>query len=589
MTPDTVAHEIRQYLMRKLPAFRFSPDEAGRLRQQILDEVVFHGWPREWVTAPPRFDDLGAIASNDRGYRMRKLRYEIVPGLWSAAVLYEPETLSGRVPAVLNVNGHVGAAGKSVEYKQKRCIQMARMGMLALNLEWIGMGESMAPPNVHWNLAHLDLAGANGLGLMYLAMRKGLDYLEAHPNADRSRLAVTGLSGGGWQTIVLSALDERVAVSIPVAGYCDMSLRIARPPDTGDYEQNATDMLTLADYPQLTALRAPRPTLLVYNAEDDCCFRAPLVKHALYDANRRFFPEDRLAWHENLDPADHNYQFDNRMAAYRFLAKHFRLKAPESEEPAELLSFDQMKVGLPAENLTIVGLARKLASSRQESGSLREILRYQPVALARAWPQYNTKSKGLETANYRLEFANGLSATAAWMHAIDAAPNGRITIVLNDKGKAASGSEVSDRVNRGDHVIGADVLFFGDAAPAKPDPYHYSQMFTALGDRPLGLQAAQLLALAAWAKQQTGAKEIRVETTGIRTQMIALSAAALQPGVFAELVARQAMSSLGFILEKGVEFTSAPELFVLDLYRAMDIGSLVRASEPTRVILLSGN
>ena len=589
LTPDVVAHEIQQYLMKKTPAFSYSSGEAGRLRQRVLDEVVFHGWPKEWVIAPPRFEDLGAIASTDKGYRMRKLRYEIVPGFWSTAILYEPENLTGRVPAVLNVNGHVGAPGKSVEYKQKRCIQIARMGMMALNLEWVGMGESTTPANVHWNLAHLDLVGANGLGLMYLAMRKGLDYLEAHPNVDRTKLAVTGLSGGGWQTIVLSALDERVAVAIPVAGYCDMTLRIARPLDTGDYEQNATDLLTIADYPELTAMRAPRPTLLVYNAEDDCCFRAPLVKPALYDANRRFFPEGRLAWHENLDPADHNYQYDNRMAAYRFLGQHFGVRAPEREVPAELLSYEQMTVGLPADNLTIVGLARKMAASRQEGGSLKDLLRYQPVALTRAWPQFNTKSKGLETAHFRLEFANGLSATAVWLHAIDAAPNGRVTVVLNDKGKAASGAEVSNLVNRGDHVIAADLLLFGDAAPAKPDPYHYSQMFTAMGDRPLAIQAAQLLALAAWARQQTGAKEVRVETSGIRTQMVALAAAALQNGAFSEIISRQGMNSLGYVLDKSVEFTAAPELFVLDLYKSTDIKTLIRSAAPTRVSVTESN
>ena len=88
-------------------------------------------------------------------------------------------------------------------------------------------------------------------------------------------------------------------------------------------------------------MRAPRPTLLVFNAEDDCCFRAPLVKHDVYDAvrpiYRLFDAEERFGWHENVDPSNHNYQLDNRMAAYRFIARHFGLKAPEREEPAELL------------------------------------------------------------------------------------------------------------------------------------------------------------------------------------------------------------------------------------------------------------
>lgn len=69
------------------------------------------------------------------------------------------------------------AAGKSVEYKQKRCITFARNGIMALNLEWMAYGELSAEFNQHWYGAHLDLTGANELGLFYLAMRRGLDYL----------------------------------------------------------------------------------------------------------------------------------------------------------------------------------------------------------------------------------------------------------------------------------------------------------------------------------------------------------------------------------------------------------------------------
>ena len=87
--------------------------------------MVFHGWPAEWVDAPLQAEDLGPIPSGP-GYRMRKIRYEIVPGFQATAILYEPENLTGKEPAILNVNGHVGAPGKSVEYKQKRCINFAR-------------------------------------------------------------------------------------------------------------------------------------------------------------------------------------------------------------------------------------------------------------------------------------------------------------------------------------------------------------------------------------------------------------------------------------------------------------------------------
>jgi len=48
----------------------------------LLQEVVFHGWPDEWVNSPPKFEDIGVIETG-QGYRLRKLRYEIVPGFQS--------------------------------------------------------------------------------------------------------------------------------------------------------------------------------------------------------------------------------------------------------------------------------------------------------------------------------------------------------------------------------------------------------------------------------------------------------------------------------------------------------------------------
>ena len=384
-TPEVVAAEIRQYLMARaphLPQVSSAADwtsRAGELRRRMFDEVIFHGWPKEWITAPLKVEDLGVFATGP-GYRMRKLRYEIVPGFWSAAILYEPERMNGKLPAVVNVNGH-GQPGKALEYKQKRCINQAKRGILALNLEWINFGELTHKENAHWFQAHLDLAGASGVGLFYLAMRKGVDYLYDHPNADRARIGVTGLSGGGWQTITLSALDERVTLSTPVAGYSALEARIERTADTGDIEQNPADMMRVGDYSHLTAMRAPRPTLLIFNAEDDCCFRAPLVKPGVYDDVRPFFrlygAEDRFGFHQNTDPSDHNYQLDNRIQFYKFAAKQFGMPPVDGEIPsdAEIKTPEELNVGLPAGNLTVLGLAREFAKRIQRQAPTQERLR----------------------------------------------------------------------------------------------------------------------------------------------------------------------------------------------------------------------
>src|SRR5262245_49611259 len=111
ISPSVSLYQLKQYLLKHIAkppsptsASQWTKD-AKQLRERLL-AIVFHGWPKEWVTAPPKFEDLGLIES-EKSYHTHKLRYEIVPGFQSAAILYEPENLPNKVPAILNVNGHV--------------------------------------------------------------------------------------------------------------------------------------------------------------------------------------------------------------------------------------------------------------------------------------------------------------------------------------------------------------------------------------------------------------------------------------------------------------------------------------------------
>jgi hypothetical protein len=622
-TPDEVAFQLRQYLMGRVTKLT-CPDkasewaaEAQRLRKHLLEDVVFHGWPREWVEAPPRFEDLGLMAP-EKGYRMRKLRYEIVPGYWSTAILYEPEEMKGKIPAILNLNGHGYTLGKADEDKQKREINFARHGIMALTLEWLECGELNHPEEVyegnhHWGAAYLDFVGAHSVGLFYLAMRRGLDYLYEHPNVDPSRLGITGKSGGGWQTITLSALDERVAVAVPVAGYASMVSEIERYDDTGDIEQIPADFYAGFDQAHLTAMRAPRPTLLIYNAEDDCCFRAPLVKPYIFDQVQPIFQlygqGDAFQWHENLDPGTHNYQLDNRLQAYRFFSKYFHLPAIESEIPvdAEIKTYDELVVGLPKDNLTFLGLARKLgdevnrppmpstglattAWAASERKKLQGIVRYYPTTVKHAWAITNTKSKGIETRSYRFEFANGLSAAGVWLKAITSPEAAPMTIVLEDKGRKSAATEASDRVNRGEQVLALDPLFFGDSTPNEPDldaqePEYFMQLLSTLGDRALGIEVAQLIASVQWLQQIASLQPVRLEGMGIRSQVVALVASALEPKLFKEVHIHQGMRSLNYILDLPVRHNAAPDLFCLDLYKEFDVDRLVALAQPAKITL----
>jgi dienelactone hydrolase len=658
-TEDVVDFQIQQYLMKRvapLPAPKTAAEWTARqkqLRQHLLEDVIFHGWPKEWVEAPPKFEDLGLVPTG-KGYRLRKLRYEIVPGFSTTAVLYEPEKPNGRVPATINLNGHA-ANGKAADYKQKRCINNALQGMYALSLEWLGMGELAVPENNHWCGAHLNLVGLGATGLFYLAIRKGLDYLCQHPNVDPHRIGATGLSGGAWQTIIIGSLDERIAVAVGACGYFSFTSAIERHSDVGDLEYHPHDQFIDGDYSTLTAMMAPRSILLMYGAEDQYGLRAPLQKPHLYDEMRPFFKlygkDDNIAFHENIDPGTHNYELDNRQQSYAFFTRHFNMPVVEHEVPVdgEVKSYQELQVGIPKDNLTITGLARKIAAgferppvptdaasrtkwANASRARLKEVVRYKAVALRHAWPLFSTRNKGLRSIGYRLEFNNDLSATAIWLKSTTAADDAPLAMLLDDSGlRSVRMDIISDpvrlqtlstspenavpwHINRGEQVLAVNLLFTGDASPDYPkdEPVHvpelYSQLLStpaqipsvkawlatrppsalyglllsAAGDRPVGMQAAQLIGVADWVRKES-TQNISLETYGIRNQVTALVASSLEPAYFSELYTRDGMKSLDYLLEKPVRYQEAPDLFCLDLYKDFDIDTLVALSEPTKV------
>ncbi|MCL5006154.1 MAG: acetylxylan esterase [Acidobacteria bacterium] len=604
------AFQVQRFLLRRVPKLPAVPatgaqwtTEEARLRKHFLNDIAFHGWPRAWIKSPPVFQPMGALVT-DGSYRLLKFRYEIVPGFWSTALLYEPREIRGKVPAVLNLDGHF-RLGKADEWVQKLCINLAKRGILVLNLEWIGFGELWTPQDSHDYGADLDLVGTNVLGLFYLAMRRGMDYLANLPEVDTTRLGVTGLSGGGWQTIVLGALDPRVKSAVEVAGFESLTSGALNPHGMREVEIDAPDFCQGKDYSYLVAMRAPRPTLLMYNAKDQV-YRSGIVKPYIYDDIKPFFrlyeKPDALAWHENLHPGTHNYQIDNRQHAYAFFTRYFHMPVTKKEIPsdAEIKSYKELEVGLPADNLTVLRLARELASKIErapipaepaareqwvsaEKAKLKSVVRYQPVVVENAWRIGYTKAMGVETLAYRLDFNNGLSASGVWIKPVSVPATAPATIVLNDNGRKAAVDVVSDRVNRGEQVLALDLIFNGEMRPQNPDPVDYEPLVDATGDRTLGLEAAQLIGAANWLRRVSNRDYIRLETTGIRSQVVALVATDIDPTAFSKIVTHDGMRSLAYLLDAPVPFRKAPELFCLDLYKYFDLDRFIAMASPTKV------
>lgn len=532
---------------------------SERIRSEILDKVVFRGEALRWRAAKTHVEWLDTLPGD--GYRVRKLRYEAIPGLWIPALLYEPEKLSGKVPAVLNVNGHE-STGVSTPYIQLRCINLAKRGVLALNFEWYGMGQLRTENFGHYRVNQIDLTGTSGIALHFLAQTRAIDLLLAHPNADAERLAVTGLSGGGWQTIFVSALDKRVKFANPVAGYSSFLTRAQFERDLGDSEQTPVDLAGIADYTTLTAMLAPRSTLITNNAYDNCCFRGDYANSPLIWAARPFFAlynaASKLTYHINFDNG-HNYGLDNRQAFYRFIG----LRDAEIASESEVRKADELKVELPADNLDFhkIALALSRELPRKTVRPLAVVVRAHNYRLT-AIEAGSSESAGLTIKQWKLRMDDDWTVPAVDMYRDPGAPP---VILLGDKGRASLAAEADRLLATGHRVIAVDPFYFGESAISRRD-WLFALLISSVGDRPLGIQASQIAAIARWLKTP-----VTVESFGPRTSLIAAIARALEPKSIRATEPHDALNSLHDILAKNLTSDKYPELFCFGLLESFDL------------------
>ena len=613
LAPNQPLHEVQEYCESRVPPMPqvSSVEEwerfAEKSRQRVFDNVVFRGEAAKWRELKTQVEYLDTIEGGAE-YHIRKLRYEAVPGMWIPALLYEPKKLEGKVPVVLNVNGHDRKNGKAADYKQTRCINLAKRGMLALNVEWIGMGQLQGNGNSHYRLNQLDLCGTSGLAPFYLSMSRGLDVLLAHEHADPDRVAVAGLSGGGWQTIVISALDERVTLSDPVAGYSSFRTRARFASDLGDSEQTPVDLGIAADYAQLTAMRAPRPTLLTFNLNDNCCFASPHALPPLMDAAMPIYKlydkADHLRWHVNEDPGTHNFGRDNRQALYRMIGDFFyaddaKFNATELPCEEELKSFDELLVEVPQGNATLHSLARQLSKSipvdrtiqgRPESPTpswqqkrrrvLRQVVRTRNETVrSTELVGEGVAADGIQVAQWRLNISDAWTVPATVFE--NPGDDRNTVILLSDEGRQTLAEQVGKLVADGNRVITIDPFYFGESNIGRRD-FLYGLLISAVGDRPLGIQAGQLNAVAAWATQQYG-DPLQIEAYGPRTSLMTLVAAAIDGSVIPVASLHDSMDTLKDILTNDIGANQQPEMFCFGLLKEFDIRELTALAGPERI------
>ena len=305
------------------------------LKSCMIDALELTNLPK----APDHKPIITPVRKFD-GYTVQNIAIEILPGLWINGSLYKPGKYKGKIPVILNPDGH----WEKQRYRpdcQYRCAAFARMGAMAFSYDLFAWGESwlqFKPEDHQRSLA---------MTIQVLGSIRILDYLLSLKEADTRRVAIVGGSGGGTHAELMTAIDDRIKVSAPVVNVSSYFYG-GCPCESG---MNIHDCGGRTDNVEIAAMAAPRPQLLVTDGGD---WTARMPEHD--------FPylQKMYSWYGKKDDIEnvhlpnetHDFGINKRIAVYKFMAKHLNLNLKAVEDAAGKI--DESKITIEPEKAMYV-------------------------------------------------------------------------------------------------------------------------------------------------------------------------------------------------------------------------------------------
>jgi dienelactone hydrolase len=491
------------------------------VRRQLL---VSQGlWPM------PTKTPLNAVIHGkiDQGeYTIEKVYFESAPGFFVSGNLYRPKNVTGKAPAVIFPHGHWKDARFLIQPEkyvreeiasgqerfveggksrfQSMCVQLARMGCVVWQIDALSDSDSIqfSPEVIHkfakqrpemnrtegWGL-YSPQAEANlqsVMGLQTLNLVRSVDFVLGLPDVDPSRLAVTGSSGGGTQTMLLAATDPRLALSYPV-------VMVSTAMQGGCTCENATLLRVNSGNVEIAALFAPKPQGM--NTANDWTKEMATKGFPDLQALYKLYGKKDYVTLQRGENFPHNYNAVTRSGFYAALNKHFKLgfEAPIIERDYQPLPKEKLtvwdeshpapKAGDPEFERTLLkwlkaDAQQQLLAAAKTTEGREQILRPAVEALiGRSYAQAGSisfpdasaqwRDSHFRTQGHLVNATYGEEVTVDWLQPIN--PTGEVVIWLDDAGKGSARlpdgtirPELQELIDRGIGVLTADLFLQDD-------------------------------------------------------------------------------------------------------------------------------
>ncbi len=353
-------------LLASYPDLKSWEARKSELRKCFLEQLG--------LTPFPKKTPLNPIYTEKRkfdGYTVENIGIETIPGFYLCGSLYRPAKGKGPFPAVLCPHGHFNNVdmndyGRYRPDQQYRCAMLARMGAVVFSYEMFGYGESqlMVSKDDHKTGLALTMQTLNSIRV--------LDFLTSLPYVDAKRIGVTACSGGGTQSFLLTALDDRVTVCVPVVmvssyffGGC--------PCESGLPIHSCTDLGT--NNAEIAAMASPRP-LLVISDGSDWTANVPTIEFPYMKKVYELYGKPENVENVHFPTEGHDYGVSKRLAMYDFMAKHLELNISAIKDKTGKV--DESKVTIENYEAQLVfgkDGARLPATAIKGADNVREVLK----------------------------------------------------------------------------------------------------------------------------------------------------------------------------------------------------------------------